>query len=104
MYGLRLTEHAESDLRGLDARWRAAIIAALRQYLSHEPAKTSKSRIKRLRNLRLPQFRLRVDEMRVYYDVGEGFVMIYGIVHKDHTEDWLLQHSKPDDQSTTEPS
>jgi mRNA-degrading endonuclease RelE of RelBE toxin-antitoxin system len=104
MYELRLTKNAENDLRALDARFRAAVIAAMRAHLTHEPAKTSKSRIKRLRDLKLPQYRLRVDEIRVYYDIGEDYVMIYGIISKERTFQWLDEHGIPNDHSTPEPS
>ena len=82
MYELRLTTNAENDIRALDARFRAIIVAAMRTHLTHEPTKTSKSRIKRLRELRLPQYRLRIETIRVYFDVGEDYVMVYGIVPK----------------------
>ena len=37
--------------------------------MSPYSTKRSKSRIKRLRGLRHPQYRLRIDEIRVFYDV-----------------------------------
>jgi mRNA interferase RelE/StbE len=40
-------------------------------HLRHGPTKLSKSRIKRLRGLEQPQYRLRVGETRVFYDVTE---------------------------------
>jgi mRNA interferase RelE/StbE len=103
MYELRLTTNAENDLRALDAKFRASVIAAMREHLTHEPAKTSKSRIKRLRELKLPQYRLRVATIRVYYDVGEDFVMVYGIVPKAASYDWLDEHGLPYDYSPIEP-
>ena len=42
-----------------------------RAALRFEPTKLSKSRIKRLRGLEQPQYRLRVGEIRVFYDVTE---------------------------------
>jgi mRNA-degrading endonuclease RelE of RelBE toxin-antitoxin system len=104
MYELRLTTNAENDLRALDASFRASVIAAMRTYLTLEPTKTSKSRIKRLRELRLPQYRLRVETIRVYYDVGEDYVMVYGIVPKAASYEWLDENGIPYDHSPTEPS
>ena len=95
MYELRLTTNAENDLRSLDAKFRASVIDAMRTHLAHEPAKTSKSRIKRLRDLKLPQYRLRVETVRVYYDVGEDHVMIHGIVSKAASYNWLDEHGLP---------
>jgi mRNA interferase RelE/StbE len=51
--------------------------------------KTSKSRIKRLRGLRQPQYRLRVNEIRVFYDVTETSVEILAIVDKQEAKAWL---------------
>lgn len=89
MYEIRLTEDAENDLQALDARWRATVIDALKRYLTHQPTAVSKSRIKKLRDLKLPQYRLRVDAIRVYYDVFDDHVIVYGIISKSTSTDWL---------------
>ena len=68
-YRIVLTENAWEDFDALDARTRATVREAMRVHLTHEPTKQSKSRIKRLRHLRHPQFRLRVEDIRVFYDV-----------------------------------
>jgi mRNA interferase RelE/StbE len=86
-----LAPEAVEDLRRLKASTRAAVRDALETYLRHEPARTSRSRIKRLRGLRRPQYRLRVDEVRVFYDVSDEAVEIVAIVAKSETEAWLAQ-------------
>ena len=58
-------------------------------HLRHEPTRVSKSRIKRLRGLSRPQYRLRVGDVRVFYDVTEGTVEVLGIVAKSAVEAWL---------------
>ena len=90
-YEIVLAPEAADDLRALDARHRANVVAALERHLRHEPSKVSRSRIKRLRGLRRPQYRLRVDEYRVFYDVVEMTVQILAIVHKPEAERWLRQ-------------
>jgi mRNA-degrading endonuclease RelE of RelBE toxin-antitoxin system len=55
----------------------------------------SKSRIKRLRGLRQPQYRLRVGEVRVFYDVTHEAVEILAIVTKAEAENWLAEHGTP---------
>ena len=90
-YEIVLAPEAADDLRALDARHRANVVAALERHLRHEPWKVSRSRIKRLRGLRRPQYRLRVDEYRVFYDVVEMTVQILAIVHKPEAERWLRQ-------------
>ena len=64
--------------------------------MRHEPQKVSRSRIKRLRGLSRPQYRLRVGEVRVFYDVVvEGVVEVLAIVSKSETTSWLAQFGKP---------
>ena len=62
----------------------------LSRYL-REAEKTSRSRIKRLRGLLRPQYRLRVGEVRVFYDVSGATVEVLAIVAKSEAESWLAQ-------------
>jgi mRNA interferase RelE/StbE len=55
----------------------------------------SKSRIKRLRGLSKPQYRLRVGEVRVFYDVTVEAVQILAIISKAQAARWLSRHGKP---------
>jgi mRNA interferase RelE/StbE len=93
---IEFTDDSLTDFRALDAPIRASIRQALEAHLRHEPTKVSKSRIKRLRELRRPQYRLRVDQFRVYYDVDGNMVTILGIVAKAASYDWLTDNSEPD--------
>jgi mRNA-degrading endonuclease RelE of RelBE toxin-antitoxin system len=68
-FSIVLAPEAVEDLRSLKANVRTEVRRALEDHLRHEPRKVSKSRIKRLRGLSKPQYRLRVGEIRVYYDV-----------------------------------
>src|SRR5215813_11262642 len=70
-YRIILAPEAVEDLKALRAFDRTAVRKAIKEHLSFQPAKTSKSRIKRLRRMRHPQYRLRVEEIRVFYDVTE---------------------------------
>ena len=65
--------------------------------LRHLPStKTSRSRIKRLRGLSRPQYRLRVEEVRVFYDVSSSTVEVLAIVAKSEAETWLAQFGRPE--------
>ena len=44
-----------------------------------------------MKDLRHPQFRLRVGEIRVLYDVTETDVVIIAIMPKDKTIEWLKE-------------
>jgi len=94
-YDIRVTQNARDDFDALDARWKTIIKSAMETHLRHEPKKESKSRIRRLRGLRQPQYRLRVEDIRVYYDVEVDHVNILGIVSKERTEEWLAQFGQP---------
>ncbi len=88
-YEILLAPEAVEDLEALRASVRTEVKDAIRRHLRHEPMKQSKSRIKRLRGLSRPQFRLRVGDVRVFYDVREARVEILAIVAKDHARVWL---------------
>ena len=79
-YDIVLAPEAVEDLNRLKANVRAKVRDAMEEHLRHAPTKTSKSRIKRLRGLSHPQYRLRVDDIRVFYDVTEPLVEVLAIV------------------------
>jgi len=87
-----LAPQAAGELRRLPAFDRATLRDALETHLRHQPAKTSKSRIKRLRGLRQPQYRLRVNEYRVFYDINQQEVQVLAIVSKSQAEAWLDEY------------
>jgi mRNA interferase RelE/StbE len=91
-----LAPEAVDDLKRLTANVRATVRTALEAHLRHEPEKTRRSRIKRLRGLRRPQYRLRVGEVRVFYDVSGASVEILAIVAKSEAESWLAQFANPE--------
>jgi mRNA-degrading endonuclease RelE of RelBE toxin-antitoxin system len=84
-----LSPEAVRDFKGLRAPQRRAIREALEIHLRHEPAKTSKARIKRLRGLSRPQFRLRVEDFRIFYDVLGEEVQVIAIIAKASADEWL---------------
>ena len=90
-----LAPEAVEDLRRLKAMERSAVKDALETHLRHEPTKTSRSRIKRLRGISRPQYRLRVEEVRVFYDVSGSTVEVLAIVPKSEAESWLAQFGSP---------
>jgi mRNA interferase RelE/StbE len=91
-----LAPEAVGDLGKLKANLRAVIRDALETHLRHDPTKTSRSRIKRLRGLSKPQYRLRVGEARVFYDVSGSTVEVLAIVTKSEAETWLGQFGNPE--------
>ncbi len=93
-YEILLAPEAVADLRRLKAPLRATVKEAIERHLRHEPRKLSRSRVKRLRGLSRPQYRLRVDEVRVFYDVVDETVEVLAIVSKSEAAQWLAQFGK----------
>jgi len=94
------TQEAREDYRGLTARIRAEVGGAIDRHLLYEPTRVSRSRIKRLRGTRKPQFRLRVGDVRVFYDVREGEVEVLAIVEKSEASEWLKRIGEYDEESS----
>jgi mRNA-degrading endonuclease RelE of RelBE toxin-antitoxin system len=90
-FDIILAPEAVEDLKGLKAALRTTVRAAIETHSRHEPRKTSRSRIKRLRGIDRPQYRLRVGDIRVFYDVSATRVEILAIVSKSEAETWLTQ-------------
>jgi mRNA-degrading endonuclease RelE of RelBE toxin-antitoxin system len=93
-FDVLLAPEAVDDLRGLKAHVRARGRDAIERHLRHEPGKESRSRIKRLRGLSRPQYRLRVGEIRVFYDLTESCVEILAIVDKEGASQWLMDAAR----------
>ena len=94
-FALILAPSAVAEYRGLSAFHRAQVRDAMDRHLRFEPLRVSRSRIKRLRGLRKPQYRLRVGGIRVFYDVTEGEVHVLAIVTKEAAGEWLQAEGLP---------
>jgi len=98
-YEIIFAPQAKNDLSDLKATVRSAVRHAIAAHLRHEPTKVTKSRIKRLRGMVQPQFRLRVRDVRVFYDVTGSNVEILAIVKKSAAQVWLRKAGKRDEGS-----
>ncbi|MGH9892447.1 MAG: type II toxin-antitoxin system RelE family toxin [bacterium] len=92
-YEVVLAPEAAKAYRSMPAYHRAEVRDALERYLRYEPTRVRKSRIKRLRGLSQPQYRLRVGEVRVFYDVTREAVQVLAIVTKAEAAGWLAEHA-----------
>jgi mRNA interferase RelE/StbE len=96
MFEIVLAPDATDALKRMPTPVRTMVKEAIERHLRHEPKKVSKSRIKRLRGLNQPQYRLRSGDIRVFYDVTETQVQILAVVTKAEAQAWL------DEQGTAE--
>jgi mRNA interferase RelE/StbE len=88
-YEILFAPEAVQDFKRLSARDRSTVKEAIKKHLRYEPQKMSKSRIKKLQGMSRPQCRLRVDEIRVFYDVVEATVEVLAIIPKSKATEWL---------------
>ena len=88
-YEIVFAPEAIEDLKRLSARNRAIVRDEIEKHLRFEPDKPSQSRIKRLRGLSRPQYRLRVGDIRVFYDIEGEAVEVLAIVEKTEAGAWL---------------
>jgi mRNA-degrading endonuclease RelE of RelBE toxin-antitoxin system len=85
---------AIEDFKRLSARERATVREGIEKHLRYEPEQVSRSRIKRLRGISRPQYRLRLGDTRVFYDVHEKGVEILAIIPKSRTAAWLEERGE----------
>jgi mRNA interferase RelE/StbE len=93
-FELVFAPEADQDIKRLSARERAIVLDNIEKHLRYTPGKTSRTRIKRLRGISRPQYRLRIDDIRVYYDVSEQIVEILAIISKSKAADWLADYGE----------
>jgi mRNA interferase RelE/StbE len=93
-FEITFAPEAGESYRALEAHVRAEVRDTMERHLRHEPRKVSKSRIKRLRGLRQPQYRLRIGDVRVFYDVVEDEVQVLAIVEKASASEWLVERGR----------
>jgi mRNA interferase RelE/StbE len=98
-YEIVLAPGAAEDLKALSTPVRTGIKDAIERHLRHEPMQVRKSRIKRLRGMSQPQYRLRVGDIRVFYDVTETKVQILAVVTKEQAQAWLDEQGTREDDA-----
>jgi len=84
-YRIEYSPHTISHLQALTARQRSLVLDAVEEQLSHQPTVETRNR-KPMRPNPLAPWELRVEECRVYYDVGEApeqVVMVLAVGVKD---------------------
>jgi len=94
-YAIELTDDSKRDIQALRPFERQKVLDAIERHLRHGPTKESKSRIKRLQALDTPQYRLRVDDIRVFYDVVDDVVELIAIIAKPQVAEWLARAGVP---------
>ena len=88
------SDEAVQDLKELRAFDRSAIFDQIEQVLAVNPTLESRAKVKRLKEPAPTQYRLRVGEYRVFYDVEEQTVVsVLRILSKEASLDYLRGES-----------
>src|SRR5713226_5315524 len=98
-YRIRLSPQAITDLQGLRPFDRTAIMDQIGRVLSVNPTLESRARIKRLREPAPTQYRLRVADFRVFYDVEEDRVDVVRIMSKGAAMQYQGDQERVDPES-----
>src|SRR5437870_1263345 len=95
-YRVLLAPERRGGPEAVRAHDRARVRSELKK-LELQPTTVRRSRIKRLRGMKKPEYRLRVGDVRVFYDVVEGpepTVEVLAIVSKKEATVWLEREER----------
>jgi mRNA-degrading endonuclease RelE of RelBE toxin-antitoxin system len=92
-FEVRYSDEAVEQLKKVRAYDRAAIIDQIEQILMVNPTLESKAKLKLLRQPAPTQYRLRVGEFRVFYDVVQEAVLVIQILTKEEAIAYLGEQS-----------
>ena len=93
MFKIVFRPMAIKQLKKMKRYYARTIVDAIERHLSEEPEKIHGA-IKRLRGRQQSTFRLRVQDYRVFYDVGENQVKIVQVLHKSETPAFYREEDK----------
>ena len=85
---IRLKPSAIREMDRLRKYGAARVADGMEAHLGHEPMKESKSRIKRLKGISDPDYRLRIGDCRVFYNVRGARVDVLRVMHKNDTREY----------------
>jgi mRNA interferase RelE/StbE len=89
----RYSDEAIEQLKNLRAFDRTAVLDQVEQVLLVNPTLESKAKVKRLRQPAPTEYRLRVGEFRVFYNVSGEVVEIAQILSKENASGYLKEDS-----------
>jgi mRNA-degrading endonuclease RelE of RelBE toxin-antitoxin system len=98
-YAIQYSHNAVTALRRMRPYDRSAILDSIDRVLTTHPTRESKAQIKRLRQPAPTQFRLRVADFRILYDVDGQTVKIALILSKEEAQRELGESGHAGDES-----
>ncbi len=80
---------AQWDIEGQEVEDALQVVKDVKRYLETSPLPFGKTRIKKLTGFAPPLYRLRSEDLRVYYRIISKEVIILAITHKKDSEKFL---------------
>ena len=102
MHRIEFTPEALGHIKAMPRHVKVEVFDMIESVLTRQPARESKSRIKRLRDLPWPEYRLRFGEWRVFYVLPESdLVLVVAVLNKSTSVTWLehLRDQSPPSES-----
>lgn len=90
-YSIHLQPDAIHDLDEMRKYDATKVLDGIEDHLASEPMKESRSRIKKLRGKQVTDYRLRIDNWRIFYRVRENTVQVLRIMDKSDTADFYSE-------------
>lgn len=87
---VELSRGAERDLESLAPDVQRHVVIEIQRWLSKDPFREVKTRIKRLSGFVPPVYRLRIGDYRAYYRIlTTDKIVVLAILHKRDSQRWL---------------
>jgi mRNA-degrading endonuclease RelE of RelBE toxin-antitoxin system len=84
-YSIIYLQTALKCLKRLTVNQQSLIVEGIEEQLAHQPEVTTKNR-KPLRSNPVASWELRIDDLRVFYDIKEGYVVIRAVGVKNRNK------------------
>ena len=88
-FSAELSREAERDLKTLPLDAQRATLSEIQKWLTKEPFREIKTRIKRLTGFSPSMYRLRIGDYRAYYRILADRVVVLAILDKKDSARWL---------------
>lgn len=88
-FNIVFEKSAGRDLEALSPPVKKRILTEIDRHLTHNPHIPHGSRIKKLHHLKLPLYRLRVGDYRIYYRMHFQNVVILAVLNRKESDRWL---------------
>lgn len=88
-FSVEISRGAERDVEGFSPDVQRTVVLEIHKWLTKDPFREVKTRIKRLSGFVPPVYRLRIGDYRAYYRIVTDRVVVLAVLHKKDSQRWL---------------